>query len=133
MQKGHKTKEQEVMEQIEAERKISPRSILRELYRGLIDRNIGMMDAIKKLQKAGKISSANALKYFKEERNYLAAEADFYLEEVKNKILDPLKKAGFTEDDIGYLGTLMRTATQRRDVANPAEWADTSLTNRLSI
>jgi hypothetical protein len=77
------------------------------------------MDAVKKLKKAGKTTAANTLEYFKEERNYLASEADFYLEEVKQKIIDPLEKAGFTEDDLGYLGTLMRTATQRRDVANP--------------
>jgi rubrerythrin len=119
MQKGHKTKEQEIMDQIKADNKISPRNILRELYKGLIDRNVALMEAVKKLKKAGKITAANTLEYFKEERNYLASEADFYLEEVKQKIITPLEKAGFTEDDLGYLGTLMRTATQRRNVANP--------------
>jgi hypothetical protein len=107
------------MDQIKSDSKISPRNILRELYKGLIDRNVALMESVKKLKKAGKITAANTLEYFKEERNYLASEADFYLEEVKHKIITPLENSGFTEDDLGYLGTLMRTATQRRNVANP--------------
>ncbi len=109
----------EIRKKLEADKKLSGKGILRELYKGLIDRDVSLMEAVKKLKKAGRVAAANSLEYFKEERNYLASEADAYLEEVRQQVLDPLKKAGFTEKDMGYLGFLMRTATQRRNVANP--------------
>jgi len=112
-------KDSELIRQIEEENKISPKKVIRELYKGFIDRKVATVEAIKILRKAGKKDVADSLEYLKSEMNYLTAEQAAYADEASVRVIADMKKLGFTEADLGYLATLMRTATQRRDVANP--------------
>jgi hypothetical protein len=119
MQKKGDDKDSELIRQIEEENKISPKKVIRELYKGFIDRKVATVEAIKILRKAGKKDVADSLEYLKSEMNYLTAEQAAYADEASVRVIADMKKLGFTEADLGYLATLMRTATQRRDVANP--------------
>lgn len=104
------------------------------LMRKLIDRGQGALKSIRKGEKQGGFMEAAAkeARYDLEEIQYLASEAGNYLEDIGSKILQPIRAAGLTPDQLGAYQFLTRIAEGERELmGNPLGYTEKTAKDTL--
>jgi hypothetical protein len=104
------------------------------LMRKLIDRSQGALKSVRKGERQGGImgAAASEARYDLEEIQYLASEAGNYLEDIGSQVLQPIRKAGLTPDQLGTYQFLTRIAEGERELmGNPLGYSEATARKTL--